>query len=34
MLLFVAMHVTYIVLFKFSLAKFMLFMPKKTSAKP
>lgn len=29
MLLFVGMHVTYIVLFKFPLAKFMLFVPKK-----
>jgi len=31
MLLFVGMHVTYIVLFKFPLAKFMLFVPKKDS---
>jgi cytochrome b len=34
MLLFVGMHVTYIVLFKFPLAKFMLFVPKKDSTKP
>ena len=33
MLLFVGMHVTYIVLFKFPLAKFMLFVPKKDSTK-
>lgn len=31
MLLFVSMHVTYIVFFKFPLAKFMLFVPKKDS---
>jgi cytochrome b len=34
MLLFVGMHVTYIVIFKFPLAKFMLFVPKKDSTKP
>lgn len=34
LLLFVGMHVTYIVLFKFPLAKFMLFVPKKDSTKP
>lgn len=33
MLLFVGMHVTYILLFKFPLAKFMLFVPKKDSTK-
>jgi len=32
MLLFVGMHVTYVVLFKFPLAKFMLFIPKKDSS--
>lgn len=34
MLLFVGMHVAYIVLFKFPLAKFMLFVPKKDGRKP
>jgi cytochrome b len=33
LLLFVGMHVTYIVLFKFPLAKFMLFVPKNDSKK-
>jgi cytochrome b len=33
MLLFVGMHVTYILLFKFQLAKFMLFVPKSTGKK-
>ena len=33
LLLFVGMHVTYILLFKFPLAKFMLFVPKKDSRK-
>jgi cytochrome b len=34
MLLFVGMHVTYILLFKLPLAKFMLFVPKKDTTKP
>lgn len=33
LLLFVSMHVTYIVVFKFPLAKFMLFVPKKDNRK-
>lgn len=34
LLLFVGMHVTYVMLFKFPLAKFMLFIPKKNSERP